>query len=86
MELLTFADGPSAMSYGLVDEIASRALSHSAKVMGVRKSDIPGEAKLCGDLALPVLKCVFFESIPIASGSMVSSCHLILVPGTCSGH
>ena len=43
---VTFADGPSAESYGIVDEIASRALVMGAKVMGVRKADIPGEASL----------------------------------------
>ncbi|CAK6691259.1 hypothetical protein [Synechococcus sp. CBW1107] len=43
---VTFADGPSAKSYGIVDEIASRALVMGAKVMGVRKADIPGEASL----------------------------------------
>ncbi|APD49013.1 hypothetical protein KQ302_03270 [Synechococcus sp. CS-602] len=50
---VTFADGPSAKSYGLVDEIASRALVTGAKVMGVRKSDIPGEAKLAAILRYP---------------------------------
>ena len=41
------ADGADATSYGIVDEIAGRALAQGAKVIGVRKADLPGE----GDLA-----------------------------------
>jgi hypothetical protein len=44
---LTLADSSDATSYDVVDEIAGRALSSGAKVLGVRKSDLPGE----GDLA-----------------------------------
>jgi hypothetical protein len=51
---VTFADSPSAKSYGLVDEIASRALVTGAKVMGVRKGDIPGEASLAAILRYPL--------------------------------
>lgn len=47
---LRFADEGDATSYGIVDEIAGRALEHGAKVMGVRKSDLPGEAQLAAIL------------------------------------
>ena len=47
---VTFADGPSADTYGVIDEIAGRALSSGAKVLGVRKADIPGEATLAAIL------------------------------------
>ena len=50
---VTFADAPSASSYGLVDEIASRALVMGAKVMGVRKGDIPGEGSLAAIMRYP---------------------------------
>lgn len=51
---VTFAGSPSAKSYGIVDEIASRALVTGAKVMGVRKGDIPGEASLAAILRYPL--------------------------------
>ncbi len=47
---ITFADGPSADTYGVIDEIAGRALSSGAKVLGVRKADIPSEASLAAIL------------------------------------
>jgi release factor family 11 len=50
---VTFADGPSATTYGIVDEIASRALVTGARVLGVRKDDIPG-AHLAASLRYPV--------------------------------
>lgn len=40
-------DKPDAASYGVVDEIARRALANGARVLGVRKADLPGQ----GDLA-----------------------------------
>lgn len=39
-----------ATSYGIVDEIAGRALAHGARVMGVRKADLPGEGELAAIL------------------------------------
>ncbi|MDP3897402.1 MAG: hypothetical protein Q8Q62_12075, partial [Mesorhizobium sp.] len=45
-----FADGADATSYGIVDEIAGRALAHGARVMGVRKADLPGEGELAAIL------------------------------------
>jgi hypothetical protein len=50
---VTFADGPSATTYGIVDEIAGRALVTGARVLGVRKGDIPG-AHLAASLRYPV--------------------------------
>lgn len=47
---LRFADESDATSYGIVDEIAGRALEHGARVMGVRKSDLPGEGELAAIL------------------------------------
>ncbi|HLV47654.1 MAG TPA: hypothetical protein VKY35_01165 [Aliidiomarina sp.] len=39
---VTFAIDADAQNYGIVDEITGRALRSGAKVMAVRKSDIPG--------------------------------------------
>ena len=50
---VTFADGPSARTYGIVDEIAGRALITGARVLGVRKDDIPGRAHLAAILRYP---------------------------------
>lgn len=51
---VTFAEGPSAKSYGIVDEIAGRALLTGARVLGVRKDDIPGREHLAAILRYPV--------------------------------
>jgi Bacterial archaeo-eukaryotic release factor family 11 len=51
---VTFANGPDARSYGVVDEIAGRALLTGARVWGVRKDDIPGRAHLAAILRYPV--------------------------------
>lgn len=47
---LIIADAPSADSYDLVDEIASRALLSGAKVIGVRSSDLSVGAPLAAVL------------------------------------
>lgn len=44
---VTFADQADAVSYGVVDEIARRALQSGARVVAARRADIPGG----GDLA-----------------------------------
>lgn len=43
---VTFATEGDANNYGIVDEITGHALRTSAKVMAVRKADIPGEHDL----------------------------------------
>jgi hypothetical protein len=47
---VTFAKSPSAASYGVVDEIARRALHSGARVLGVRRADIPGGGNLAAIL------------------------------------
>jgi hypothetical protein len=44
---IRFADESDATNYGVTDEIAGRALSSGARVLGVRKDDMPGG----GDIA-----------------------------------
>jgi hypothetical protein len=51
---VTFADGPSAKSYGIIDEIAGRALLSGARVLGVRKDDLPGPGHLAAILRYPI--------------------------------
>jgi hypothetical protein len=51
---VTFADQPDARSYGVVDEIARRALQHGARVMAARRADIPGGGSLAAILRYPV--------------------------------
>ncbi|WP_108484318.1 hypothetical protein [Oceaniglobus ichthyenteri] len=43
---VTFADTQSAASYGVVDEIAGRAMRTGARVLAVRKDDLPGDGSL----------------------------------------
>jgi hypothetical protein len=47
---VTLATGSSAASYGVVDEIAGRALLTGARVLGVRREDIPGGGSLAAIL------------------------------------
>jgi hypothetical protein len=47
------AAGPSSTSYGVVDEIAGRALLTGARVLGVRREDIPGGGSLAAILRYP---------------------------------
>jgi hypothetical protein len=51
---VTFADSSDASNYGVVDEIAGRALGSGAKVLGVRKADLPGEGELAAILRYAV--------------------------------
>ncbi len=51
---VTFAASPGRDSYGVVDEIAARALTTGARVMAVRKDDIPERAGLAAILRYPV--------------------------------
>ncbi|MCX7301848.1 MAG: hypothetical protein NTX73_15995 [Rhodobacterales bacterium] len=47
---VTFAETASAANYGVVDEIASRALKSGARVVSARKEDIPGGGALAAIL------------------------------------
>ena len=44
---------PGAGNYGVVDEIAARALRSGARVLGVRRADIPGAGSLAAILRYP---------------------------------
>jgi hypothetical protein len=50
---VTLVAGASAASYGVVDEIAARALLTGARVLGVRRGDIPGGGSLAAILRYP---------------------------------
>jgi hypothetical protein len=51
---ITFAEKVSPRTYGIVDEIAARALLSGASVLGVRKEDIPAGASLAAILRYPI--------------------------------
>jgi len=51
---VTFADSEGADSYGIVDEIVGRALRTGARVMAVRRDDIPGKKDLAAILRHPI--------------------------------
>lgn len=51
---VTFADAGTPSTYGVVDEIACRALVSGAQVQSVRKADIPGGAALAAILRYPL--------------------------------
>lgn len=51
---VTFAAAEGAGTYGVVDEIAGRALAAGGRVLGVRHDDIPGGAPLAAILRYPV--------------------------------
>ncbi|WP_340107255.1 hypothetical protein [Pikeienuella sp. HZG-20] len=51
---ITFNDGGDAANYGVVDEIAGRALRSGARVMAVRKADIPDGKELAAILRYPI--------------------------------
>lgn len=49
-----FSDTPDAIDYGIVDEIAGRALDSGANVMAVRREDMPHGGDLAAILRYPV--------------------------------
>ncbi len=48
--LICFADAASACNYGVVDEIAGRALASGAKVFGVPREELPGQCEVAAVL------------------------------------
>jgi len=51
---IAFSDAPDAIDYGIVDEIAGRALASGATVMAVRRQDLPRDGDLAAILRYPV--------------------------------
>ena len=51
---IEFAKDADAANYGVVDEIARRALQSGAKVMSGRRADIPGGGDLAAILRYPL--------------------------------
>lgn len=51
---ITLAENPDASSYGVIDEIAGRALANGARVLAVRRTDLPGESPLAAILRYPI--------------------------------
>ena len=51
---IRFAEEGNAKAYGIVDEIAGRAMENGAKVLGVRKADLPDGAHLAAILRYAV--------------------------------
>src|SRR5262245_11012947 len=51
---VTFGEGQPEKTYGIVDEIAKRALINGARVLGVREDDIPGRGPLAATLRYPL--------------------------------
>jgi hypothetical protein len=51
---IRFAEGESAASYGIVDEIAGRALATGARVIAARRDNVPGRGDLAAILRYPI--------------------------------
>jgi hypothetical protein len=47
---VSFAKAAGPGTYGIIDEIAGRALSSGARVLAVRKADLPADAPLAAIL------------------------------------
>lgn len=51
---VTFAEENDAKSYGVVDEIMARAFGSGARILAVRRDDIPGSGELAAILRYPL--------------------------------
>jgi hypothetical protein len=51
---VSFADEASVSTYGIIDEIAGRALASGARVLGVRRDDLPGGGDVAAILRFAV--------------------------------
>ncbi len=51
---VSFATAPGADSYGVIDEIARRALNSGAQIVAARTADIPGQGALAAILRYPI--------------------------------
>ena len=51
---VTLAEAEGADSYGVIDQMALRALLTGAEVLAVRKDDLPGEAPFAAILRHPI--------------------------------
>lgn len=51
---VTFVEQDDAKAYGVLDEIVARALAGGARIMGVRRDDIPGGKELAAILRYPI--------------------------------
>jgi hypothetical protein len=51
---ITFVENPDANTYGVIDEIAGRALANGARVLGVPQADLPGGSDLAAILRYPI--------------------------------
>jgi Bacterial archaeo-eukaryotic release factor family 11 len=51
---VTFSDVDDAVTYGVVDEIVSRAMKSGARIVSARKADVPGNGALAAILRYPM--------------------------------
>jgi hypothetical protein len=51
---VTFAEVDDALTYGVVDEIVSRAMKSGAHIVSARKADVPGNGALAAILRYPI--------------------------------
>lgn len=51
---VTFMDATDVTAYGVVDEITARALASGARILGVRKDELPGGQELAAILRYPL--------------------------------